>query len=187
MEIRYAEIGICGLSCRLCPSYHAQGESKCGGCKSEYRMGAGCPFITCAVKKKGIEFCWLCEQSQTCEKWRGHREYSRQYDTFVCYQKLEDNIAFIKERGVAAFEETQRLREKLLGEMLAEFNEGRSKRFYCVAATVLETGELETALTRARQAAVGLDLKQRSKVMHAELDAIAAGKGACLNLRKPAG
>jgi len=33
-------------------------------------MAAGCPFITCAVKKKGIEFCWDCEENKTCEKWK---------------------------------------------------------------------------------------------------------------------
>jgi hypothetical protein len=27
-------------------------------------MAVGCPFITCAVKKKGIEFCWDCEENE---------------------------------------------------------------------------------------------------------------------------
>lgn len=57
MQVDYPEIGICGLSCRLCPSYHIEGKSRCAGCKSANRMAVGCPFITCAVKKKGIEFC----------------------------------------------------------------------------------------------------------------------------------
>jgi hypothetical protein len=43
MKITYPEIGICGLSCGLCPSYHTDGISRCGGCKTESRMGAGCP------------------------------------------------------------------------------------------------------------------------------------------------
>jgi len=45
MIIKYPEIGICGLSCRLCPRYHTESKSRCGGCKSEFRMSAGCPFI----------------------------------------------------------------------------------------------------------------------------------------------
>jgi len=52
-DLRHPEIGICGLSCRLCPSYHTEGKSRCGGYKSETRLAVGCPFITCAVKKKG--------------------------------------------------------------------------------------------------------------------------------------
>jgi hypothetical protein len=38
MKIKYPEIGICGLSCRLCPHYHIEGESKGGGCKTESRI-----------------------------------------------------------------------------------------------------------------------------------------------------
>ena len=184
MEIKHPAIGICGLSCRLCPIYHTQGKSKCGGCKSEYRMSAGCPFITCAVKRKGIEFCWQCNESNTCEKWRTHREYSREYDTFLCYQKLEDNIAFIRQHGVSVFEETQQVRERLLCEMLSDFNAGRSKRYYCIATTVLEVEELETAMTRAKDESVGLAVKDRSKVLHAILNEIATEKQYGLSLRK---
>jgi len=58
-------------------------------------MSAGRPFITCAIKKKRIEFCWQCKENKTCDKWRKHREFSKQLDSFICYQKLEDNVAFI--------------------------------------------------------------------------------------------
>jgi hypothetical protein len=184
VEIEYPEIGICGLSCRLCPSYHIDGPSRCGGCKSEFRMSAGCPFITCAVKRKGIEFCWQCNESASCAKWRGHREYSREHDTFVCYQKLEDNIALIGAEGIEAFSADQVVREGLLREMLGEFNEGRSKRYYSIAATVLDLDELRVALDQARVHAAGLDAKGRAKLLHGLLDAVAADKGYHLRLRK---
>ena len=128
MEIRYPEIGICGLSCRLCPSYHADGPSRCGGCKTESRMGAGCPFITCALKKKSVEFCWDCDEHETCEKWKKHREAGKNADSFTCYQNMEEDIAFIQKNGIEAFEQIQKTRERLLVEMLQEFNEGRSKK-----------------------------------------------------------
>ena len=184
MEISYPEVGICGLSCRLCPTYHTQGESKCGGCKSEYRMRAGCPFITCAVKKKGIEFCWLCEQRDNCEKWGAHRAFGREHDTFVCYQKLEENIEFIKKYGIEPFQEMQLVREKILNEMLMYYNEGRSKRYYCIAATVFEISELEDALTQARNDSDGLELKDRSRVLHTILNKVAEEKKYNLSLRK---
>lgn len=184
MQIQYPEIGICGLSCRLCPSYHTEGQSKCGGCKSEYRMGAGCPFITCAVRKKGVEFCWECQESETCKKWREHREFGKQHDTFTCYQKLEDNINSIQRDGIPKFEEAQKVREQLLVEMLQSFNEGRSKRYYCIAATVLEIEELETALARAKIDSGGTDLKSSSRIFHLILDEIAEGHQYNLKLRK---
>lgn len=173
------------MSCRLCPSYHADGVSKCGGCKSESRMRAGCPFITCAIKKKGIEFCWQCDESDTCDKWRAHRKFSREYDTFVCYQKLEDNIASIKRYGIDSFVGSQRIREDLLNVMLGSFNEGRSKTYYCITATIFEIKDLKAALAQAEEDSDGLSIKERSKVLHAIIDKIAEDKHYYLRLRKP--
>ena len=151
MKIKYPEIGVCGLSCRLCPMYNTEAESKCLGCKSPDRMAVGCPFLTCAVKKKGIEFCWECGENSTCEKWKKHREAGKSHDSFKCYQTLEKDISFICENGISEFEKVQRQREDLLKEMLKDFNEGRSKSYYCIAATVLELEELQEALIRAKK------------------------------------
>lgn len=184
MDIRYPEIGICGLSCRLCPSYNTEAASRCEGCKSEARMAAGCPFITCAIKKRGIEFCWDCKESATCEKWRKHRDTGRHHDSFKCYQKLEDDIHFIQANGVERFEELQKLREQLLAQMLKEFNEGRSKSYYCIAATVLEIKELDEVIGKARKESKGLDIKGKARIMHLLLDTIASKKNYNLRLRK---
>jgi len=183
VNVKHPEIGICGLSCRLCPRFHTVGVSKCGGCKSEYMMAVGCPFITCAVKRKGIEFCWNCGESETCEKLRKQREFSKQHDTFTCYQKLEDNISFIQNKGINEFERRQKIREELLKEMLQDFNEGRSKTYYCIATTVLEIEELETALKRAREFSK-LDIKEKSRILHSILDELAEKKHYHLKLRK---
>ncbi len=184
MKIKYLEIGICGLSCRLCPHYHTETASRCAGCKSKSRMAVGCSFITCAVKNKGIEFCWDCAENMTCMKWKKHREFSKKQDSFKCYQKLEEDISFIQKNGVTAFEKLQKVREKLLKEMLREFNEGRSKSYYCIAATVLEIEELKKALNEARKDYAGLEIKSKSKILHSILDKIAEQKKYCLKLRK---
>jgi len=183
MKIKYPELGICGLSCRLCPHYPTEGASRCGGCKTESRMSAGCPFITCA-QKKGIEFCWDCEEKKTCEKWVKHRKAAKKADSFKCYQKLEEDIAFIQKNGAGGFEETQKKREYLLKEMLREFNEGRSKSYYCIAVTIMEIEELEEALTQAHKNSYGLEIKEKSKVLHSILDEIAEQRNYFLKLRK---
>ena len=184
MERSFVEIGVCGLSCRLCPAYHRETESKCGGCKSEYRMGAACPFHNCAVKKKRIDFCGVCDENNTCARWRKFREAGKQRDSILSYQRLEDNIAFIQKNGVEEFEKLQKAREKSLRAILTEFNEGRSKTFYCIAATLLEIGELECVLENARAKSKGLDIKSKSEVMHSLLKEIAENKNYLLKLRK---
>lgn len=164
--------------------YHTEGKSRCGGCKSEFRMAAGCPFITCAVKMKGVEFCWDCSEHQVCEKWGKHRELGKSYDSFKCYQKLEDDIAFILANGVDEFEKQQKIRENLLKMLLKNFNEGRSKRYYCIVATVFEVNELQKLLDEGSERSKGLEIKEKSKVLHSLLDSAAEKKGYLLKLRK---
>ncbi len=168
----------------MCPSYHSRAASRCAGCKSEARMKVGCPFITCAVKRRGIEFCWQCPEHQDCPKWRARRESGKAHDSFVCYQKMEDNIEFIKSKGISAFVKQQRAKEELITAMLDEFNEGRSKSFYCVAATVMDIQELKQALGQARREAKGMEIKDKAKTLHSILDGIASQRGYLLKLRK---
>jgi hypothetical protein len=184
MKINHVEIGICGLSCRLCPAYCRETKSKCEGCKSEYRMGAACPFHNCAVKKKGIEFCGFCDENATCARWGKFREMGKQHDSIVCYQKLEDNIAFIQKNGMEEFEKQQKTRENMVRSMLSEFNDGRSKTLYCVAATLLEISELESVLEEAGAKSMGFDIKAKAEVMRSLLDKIAENKNYLLRLRK---
>jgi hypothetical protein len=185
MRIEYPEIGVCGLSCRLCPMYQSVAESRCSGCKGEDRMKLGCPFITCAVKRKGIEFCWQCPAGERCQKWHKHRMRGRSYDSFICYQRLENNIAFVAGQGISAFVADQKERERLLSLMLTGFNDGRSKSFYCVAATVMDVQEMTAAIARARDETAGCDLKRKSKTLRAILVEIAEQREYTLRLRKP--
>jgi hypothetical protein len=184
MRIKHLEVGVCGLSCKLCPMYQTYSKSRCLGCKSAARMAIGCPFITCAVKKKKLEFCWPCPENATCMKWKKHREAGKERDSFKCYQKLEEDIQFILQRGIEEFEKYQKIREQLLKEMLNEFNVGRSKSYYCIAATVLRIDELQEVLIRAREQSKGMQLDEKSKVMHSTLENLASEKGYLLKLRK---
>lgn len=68
--------------------------------------------------------------------------------------------------------------------MLAEFNEGRSKTYYCIAATVLDRSELRSALESARESVSGMDVRGRAKVLHALLDTVANAHSIKLALRK---
>lgn len=184
MDFKHVETGICGLSCRLCPRYNTTAESRCGGCKSQFRMGAGCPFVTCAVKKKGIELCTDCAEITRCDLFQGNLAWSNEHDTFVCRQRLGDNVKFIQEHGIEAFEKMEEIRGQLLTKMIGGFDDGRSKSFYCIAATVLDPMEIEGALATVEKEAEGLDKKERAKAMRREIEKIADMRGYHLKLRK---
>jgi hypothetical protein len=184
MNIQHPEVGVCGLSCKLCPMYQTQTKSKCAGCKSLDRMAVGCPFITCAIKKKGVEFCWECPENNTCDRWKKHRKAGKKYDSFKCYQKLEDDISFVLKHGINKFEEQQRVKAQILREMLSQFNDGRSKSIYCIAATVMKIEELQDILIKARQQSKEMTLKEKAKIMHSLLELASKDKAYLLKLRK---
>jgi hypothetical protein len=146
-------------------------------------MVVGCSFITCAIKRMGVEFCWDCRTGESCERWKKHREAGKEYDSFKSYQKLEDDINFIKTQGIKAFEEQQIIRESLLLRLLNEFNEGCSKSYYCIAATVMDINELKDSLEEASDRSASSSIKEKSKIMHNILDNLASKKGYRLSLR----
>lgn len=183
MKSQYPEIGVCGLSCVLCPGYVMKTKSRCPGCKTSWRLGGPCSLLHCAVKRN-MEFCGECSESKTCDKWKKHREMGKKGDSFKCYQKLEEDIAFIQKHGLAEFRKSQKIRAKLLDQMLDEFNEGRSKSYFCLAVTILEIGEMEKALKQAREKSQDMDLKEKAKYLHSIFDEIASKKHYNLSLRK---
>jgi hypothetical protein len=85
---------------------------------------------------------------------------------------------------VNAFERAQQAREKLLREMLQEFNEGRSKTYYSIAATVMEIEQLRKALALAMRKSAGLGTREKSQALHSLLDDIAEKEHYVLKLRK---
>lgn len=68
--------------------------------------------------------------------------------------------------------------------MLQDFNEGRSKNYYSVAATVMDIDELRNAIKEAKLCSKGLEIKEKSKILHSLLDRIAEDETYFLKLRK---
>ena len=150
-------IGICGLACGLCPARYSQATAGCAGCSCRHR-GAG------------IQFCWECPQGDSCEIWQKHRQFP---GAFGHRQALENNIRFIRRYGTAAFEKAIIVRERLLREMLDRYDEGESAPYLCTAASTLEIGELEAALTLAWEASAGMRRSERAGTLRALLDHMA--------------
>ena len=60
-------------------------------------------------------------------------------------------MSFIKEHGVEKFVGQQKRRIRLLETMIADFDDGRSKSFYCKSAALLDVTTLESSLDKAIQ------------------------------------
>jgi len=182
----YPTVGCCGLDCGLCPRYYTVGSSKCPGCFGPDFLNKhpSCSFITCCVKKKNLEVCAECNDFP-CLKFGGFDAG----DSFLTHRKSIVNLDFIKENGVEEFVKQQKRRIELLGKMLKQFDEGRSRSFYCLAAALLSIKDLEKSLEYSKQRMeadkVGLkDVKSRSKILRGYLSDFAAKQRIELRLRK---
>jgi hypothetical protein len=95
----------------------------------------------------------------------------------------------MRSEGLEGFVEQQRKRIGLLKMMLQEFDDGRSKGFYCLATALLPIAALGESLRRAEQQvkkdkAKSGDIKTRAAILRGFLDDSAAKAGVELKLRQ---
>jgi hypothetical protein len=146
MQKDFPTIGCCGLDCGLCPAYYADGASKCPGCfgPNFSTKRRSCGVITCCAKGHGLEVCALCGDFP-CEKFSWRLDSS--VDSVLTYKNLRSNIKLIQQEGLEEFLQQQERRITLLDRMLRDFNDGRSRSPFCVAATLLPIDALEQILS----------------------------------------
>ncbi len=149
---KYPTIGVCGLDCGLCPRYYTRGTSRCPGCGGPdfFNKHPSCSFITCCVKKRGLEVCAECPDFP-CSKFKTEREYqqSPESSSYPSYKAVMRNLNFIKKHGVKEFVARQKKRIRLLERMIEGFDDGRSRSFFCRAACLRDVTSLERALNQA--------------------------------------
>ncbi len=181
-------LGCCGLDCGLCPRYNTEGSSKCPGCcgPNFSNKHPSCSFITCCVKKKNLEVCAQCDEFP-CIKLE--KNLTTKYDSFLTYKKVKPNFEFIKKNGIKAFIEQQERRINLLNTILKDYNDGRSKNFFCIAATLLPIEDIEKSLEEIEQKIKNEkiddgDIKNKAKILKEFLNKFAKMKNIELKLRK---
>jgi len=107
-------------------------------------------------------------------------------DSFVTHRRCRSNLDSVKADGLRAFLGRQRKRIRQLERMLAEFDDGRSKSFYCLAAALLPVEALEVSLREASKRARGevdpADLKARARIIRSMLLEHASREGVELRL-----
>jgi len=162
-------IGVCGLDCGLCPRYYTVGASRCPGCG-----GAGfldkhpsCSFITCCMRKKGLEACGQCPEFP-CPKFKSEEQYEREESSsYPPGRKVLSNLRLIQREGIAEFVARQGKRIRLLETMIDRYDDGRSRSFFCRAAALLDPEAVTRCLDEARKARAGRrsDARQRAKIL----------------------
>ena len=179
-------IACCGIDCGLCPTFYTKGPSKCPGCCGPdfFNKHPSCSIVTCCVKKNNFETCAECNEFPCVKinKWD-------KADSFISHRVSLSNLRLIKKDGLDHFIIQQQKRIEILKEMLENFNEGRSKSFYCLATALLSIEDLEKALAESNKQIndekIDLkDLKTKSKILRGRLSNLAEEKSVELKLRR---
>ena len=138
---KYETIGCCGIDCGLCPRFYTEGDSTCPGCggMNFNAKHPACGVLSCCVVKNGFEVCSECKDFP-CKRFESE---SAGYDSFVTHQKMFVNLDDIRKYGIELFLETQRIRIDILNDLLANYNDGRMKSFFCQSCALLPVDKLQ--------------------------------------------
>ncbi len=184
---KYPIVGACGLNCGLCPRYHTEGTSRCPGCCGPDfgQKHPSCGFVTCCVKQRKLETCAQCTDWVDCERLARVLEAAKSQDSFISYRPVPANLAFIREDSIEEFVNQEKEKQKFLRHLIDNYDEGRSKGFYCTACQLLPLDRLKTALVKAEtEIAEGADIKYKARLVRAAINKLADALKIDLKLRK---
>ena len=184
---KYPIVGACGLNCGLCPRYHTEGTSKCPGCCGPHfwQKHPGCGFITCCVKQRNLETCAQCADRTGCERVARLLDSAKRQDSFLSYRPLAANFAFIQKNGIEEFARLENGRLKFLRHLIDNYDEGRSKSFYCTSCQLIQLDELKQSLADAEATITeDTDIKEKAKIVRTSIGNLADSLQIDLKLRK---
>jgi len=158
---KFETIGCCGIDCGLCPRFYIKGDSVCPGCGGWDFAGKhpSCGFLTCCAIKKGFEVCSECND-YPCKRFDSERDG---YDSFVTHRKVFENLDTIKNFGHTHFINSQDIRIRILRKLLTNFDDGRSKNFFCLGCALLPLERLQEVHEFAINLGSEIELKEKCK------------------------
>lgn len=147
-------LSLCGLNCGLCTMRLGGYCPGCGGGEGNQ----DCAIARCGLDHGGIAYCFQCGEYPCvrCEKEDG-------YDSFITHQNRLRNLERARRAGVEAYWAEQRERCEILRLLLENYNDGRRKTLFALAANLLELEDLrKIAEQLALEGASGLPARERA-------------------------
>lgn len=177
----HSTIGCCGIDCGLCPRFYTNGTSACPGCcGNDFQLKhPSCGFVTCCVVKRGLETCAHCT-AFPCKRFENEKSG---YDSFVSHRQIFPNLNFIQEKGLELFLNQQNIRIDILTYFLKNFDDGRSKNYFCLSCALLPINQLlelkEYTYTIDNQ----YDVKDKCKILRIRIQELAVASNTDIRLK----
>ena len=179
----HPEFSLCGLPCGLCPRRRTDGPSRCPGCGGAefHEKHPACGIITCSLKHGGPAYCSDCAD-YPCARYREMPAL----DSFISYAHVRSDLDRIKTEGSEGLLAELAQKMALLDRLLTEWDDGRSKAYYCLAAQLLPLELLTEVLDSLGQdgASAPEEAKARAGMARVRIEGAAESLGISLRLRK---
>jgi hypothetical protein len=171
---------LCGLNCGLC-SMHL--DNYCPGCGG----GAGnqpCAIARCSQQRGGIEYCYSCDE-YPCEKYQGIDEF----DSFITHRNQLKDFEKVKNIGIDSYQSELTEKIEILKYLLANYNDGRRKSFFCITVNLLELQDVKSVVEQIaiETESNNLTLKEKAALAADLFQAMAAKRNIVLKLNKKTG
>lgn len=171
---------LCGLNCGLCTMNLDHYCPGCGG-------GAGnqpCAIARCSRQQGGLEYCYLCDE-YPCSEYDGIDEY----DSFITHRNQRKDLEKVKGMGVDSYQVELLEKMELLKYLLANFNDGRHKSFYCMSVNLLDLCDVKSIVRQAASEteAAELSIKEKAALAANLFHSVAAERNIVLKLNKKPG
>ena len=129
--------------------------------------------------------CAQCVDWAGCEKVARLFDSAKYRDSFISYKPLADNFAFIQKNGIEEFARLEMEKQKFLRHLIDNYDEGRSKSFYCTSCQLIPSDRLKEALADAEiKIAEDTAIKEKAKLVRAAIGNLADTLQIDLRLRK---
>jgi hypothetical protein len=113
----------------------------------------------CCVIKNGLEVCSDCKE-YPCSRFDSER---KGYDSFVTHRKIFTNLDYIKSKRIGSFIDLQKIRMNILSDFLVNYDDGRSKSFFCISCALLPLDELQETHSLMNSLDDSLYIKEKNK------------------------
>ena len=166
----------CGLNCLLCPMHLGGYCPGCGGGEGNQ----SCAVARCALAEGAGEFCTQCGRFP-CQRYKTMQEY----DSFLPHSRMLKDLERAEKLSIEVYITELEERRAILDQLLAGWNDGRRKSFYCLAVYLLELSDLRCAFEEI-QAVVPSEKPVKEKTITAVeiLKKTAEASGVVLKLNK---
>jgi hypothetical protein len=158
-------------------------DNYCPGCGG----GPGnqsCAIARCSQQRGGIEYCYLCDK-YPCEKYEGIDKY----DSFITHRNQLKDLEKVRKIGIERYKTELDEKITILKNLLANYNDGRRKSFFCIAVNLLEQQDIKSVMEQiaTEEESCNLTLKEKAAVAANLFQTMAEKRNIILKLNKKTG